>query len=231
MKAQLLAASALAAAATALPAGMAQAQDVSFNIGATSDYVFRGYSQSDEGPAVFGGADATYGSFYAGVWASTVDFGDGTDAEIDVYGGWRPSYGAVSFDFGFIYYGYVGAPSGVDYDVLEFKAAASVPVGQATLGAAAYWTPDAADVTGADDALYIEINAALPVTDSLTISGALGQQSFNDDLLGDVDYATWNAGVTWAATSAIAVDLRYYDTDVDSPFSDERGAITLKYSF
>ena len=66
-------------------AGAAQAQtapEVAFNIGVVSDYVFRGASQTDEEPALQGGVDVTVGSFYAGAWASTVDFGDNTDAEI-----------------------------------------------------------------------------------------------------------------------------------------------------
>ena len=46
----------------------------SFNIGGTSDYVFRGVSQSDNEPALQGGADIGWGILYAGVWASMVDF-------------------------------------------------------------------------------------------------------------------------------------------------------------
>lgn len=231
MNARNLAAGLLAAAATALPAVAAQAQDISFNVGVTSDYVFRGYSQSDEGPAVFGGADLTYGSFYAGTWASSVDFGDGTDAEVDFYAGWRPTVGGATLDFGVIYYAYVGSPDGVDYDVLEYKAAFTAPVGPTTVGGGVYYAPDAADATGADEALYFEVNAAMPITESFAISGALGQQSFDDDLTGDVDYVTWNAGVTWTAPYGFAVDVRYYDTDVDTPYSDERIAATLKYAF
>ncbi len=40
------------------------------NTALTTDYVFRGISQSAEGAAVQGGFDATCGMFYAGVWAS-----------------------------------------------------------------------------------------------------------------------------------------------------------------
>jgi uncharacterized protein (TIGR02001 family) len=50
---------------------------VTFNLGANNDYVFRGISQSDEDPSIFGGVDATFGSFYAGVWGSNVDFDNG----------------------------------------------------------------------------------------------------------------------------------------------------------
>src|SRR5262245_34851345 len=48
---------------------------ISYNFGVTSDYVFRGFSQSAEDPTVQGGVDVTYKLFYVGVWASGVDFG------------------------------------------------------------------------------------------------------------------------------------------------------------
>src|SRR5690606_281944 len=67
-----------AAAASFAMAGAAAAQDgpeLSYNIGVTTDYVFRGFTQTGEDPAVFGGIDLGYGMFYAGTWASSVDFG------------------------------------------------------------------------------------------------------------------------------------------------------------
>ncbi len=114
----------LAAAATLAIGGVAHAQEepafkLAFNIGANSDYVFRGVSQTDEDPSVFGGVDATIGSIgYAGVWISNVDFNNGTNAEVDVYAGIKPVLGAVTFDFGAIYYGYVDQPSGSHEDYL-----------------------------------------------------------------------------------------------------------------
>lgn len=78
------------AAAAALALGTAaHAQDaptVSFNVGASSDYVFRGYSQTDSNPQVYGGADLGIGIFYAGTWLSNVDFGDSTSMEYDQIG-------------------------------------------------------------------------------------------------------------------------------------------------
>ena len=58
-------------------------------LGATSDYVFRGISQTDNDPAIQGGADFGYGILYAGVWASGLDFADAppANAEVDWYGG------------------------------------------------------------------------------------------------------------------------------------------------
>ena len=81
-----------AAVTAALLAGtsLAQAQDepaivtgdefvegfqISGNVALTSDYRFRGISQSDEDFAVQGGFDAEFGpGFYVGIWGSSVDF-------------------------------------------------------------------------------------------------------------------------------------------------------------
>eukprot|EP01035_Chromulina_nebulosa_P060318 gene60318-82528_t len=55
-----------AAAASFAMAGVAHAEDasVSFNVGLTSDYVFRGVSQTDESPALQGGVDVSSGILY-----------------------------------------------------------------------------------------------------------------------------------------------------------------------
>jgi len=207
---------ALAAAAASLCfAGAAQAQEdsgpsFSFNLGAATEYVFRGFSQTDEDPQVFGGIDATYGMAYAGVWVSNVDFLDSTDAEFDLYAGIKPTAGPVTFDLGVIYYGYVDKGAS-NYDYWEFKAAASMPAGPATVGVAAYYSPNFFGV--ADDALYYEANVAIAIPDSkFSVSAAIGRQ----DQDGGLDYTTWNAGVGFALTDHVSLDVRYHDTDASS---------------
>jgi uncharacterized protein (TIGR02001 family) len=206
---------ALAAAVGSLAlAGAAHAEDappfkLAFNIGANTDYVFRGISQTDEDPSVFGGVDATFaGIGYAGVWVSNVDFGNGTDAEFDLYAGVKPTAGPVSFDFAVIYYGYIDQPSGSHEDYFEFKGAASIPAGPATLGAAVYYSPEFFGKTG--DATYFEVNGAVPLGSSkFSVSGALGYQM----LKGPFDYTTWNVGIGYALNDHIGLDVRYHDTD------------------
>src|SRR5262249_12077089 len=79
---------------------------VAFTVGANNDYRFRGVSQTDNDPSVFGGADLSLGSIgYAGTWVSNVDFGNGTDFEYDLYAGVKPVVGPVTLDLGVIRYG------------------------------------------------------------------------------------------------------------------------------
>lgn len=212
--------------AAAVPAAArAQSPEIAWNIAATSDYVFRGASQSNEDPTLQGGVDLTAGSFYAGAWASGVDFGDDTDAEFDLYGGFRTEAAGFALDFGVVGYFYVNAPDASDYDYVEFKAAASRAIGPVTFGAALYWSPDFYGLD--EEATYVEANAAFTPADKWTISGAVGHQAldFSDD------YTTWNAGVAYALTDNVAVDVRYHDTDVDVPVYDGRVAATLKFTF
>lgn len=190
-----------------------------------SDYVFRGYSQTNEDPTLQGGVDVTIGAFYVGAWASNVDFGDDTDAEVDIYGGYRGEAGGVAFDVGVVGYGYINAPSGADYDYVEFKGAVSRAIGPATIGAAIYWSPDFFGID--EEATYVEANIAFVPAPQWTVSGAIGHQALdvNDD------YVTWHAGVAYAFNDNVAIDLRYHDSDVDGPLSDDRAVAALKFFF
>lgn len=218
----------VAAAAALLTAGAASAQsapEVAWNIGAVSDYVFRGYTQSNENPAIQGGVDANFGSFYVGAWASSVDFGDDTDTEVDIYGGYRGEAGGFAFDVGAVGYGYAGEPDGADYDYVELKAAASRAVGPATFGGAFYWSPD---FFGLDkEAAYLEGNVAFTPADKWTVTGAVGYQWLN---VND-NYTSWNLGVGYALTEHVAIDVRYHDADVDGPLSDARAVAGIKFLF
>ena len=103
MKKTLLALAATAAI-TAVPSiSFADDNPLSFNISLTTDYRYRGISQTRLKPALQGGADyALPGGFYIGTWASTIkwikDFGGDANVEIDVYGGYK---GEIQKDLGF----------------------------------------------------------------------------------------------------------------------------------
>lgn len=243
---------AAATMAAGLATGVAQAQEAtaftfSANVGATTDYVFRGISQSDSEHAFQGGVDVGYGLFYGGVWASTIDFGLDEEAEVDFYGGIKPVVGPVTFDLGLIYYFYPGLDGSFNGDMLEVKAGASIsPVDKVTVGATAYWSPQ---FTFTDDvsALYLEATAAYAIIDEFSISGAIGRQDVDTDGyyvdISDGDeadsYTTWNIGGTYAF-EGVSLDLRYYDTDLEEvelrgpsgdSLSDNRFAVGLKLSF
>ena len=220
------------AALTLAAASPVAAQDgfdpsIAFNTAATSDYVFRGVSQMQEDPAISAGVDIG-DAFYAGAWVSTVDFGDDTEAEVDLYVGVRRGMGGWALDVAAVGYFYVEQPGAADYDFVELKIAASRAVGPATVGFAAYWSPDFFGATE-DEATYLEVNTAFIPTDRWTVSGAAGRQMVSSAL----DYTTWNLGVAYQLTHHLTLDLRYHDTD-EHGFGaayESRAVASLKATF
>jgi hypothetical protein len=87
--------------------------DLAFGAGLTSDYIFRGISQSNHNPSVNAYFEPRYNvspylQLYAGVAGSSISFPNRAAAEIDGYAGIRPTFGPLSLDFGGIVYWYPG---------------------------------------------------------------------------------------------------------------------------
>lgn len=201
---------------------------LSITVGGTTDYVFRGVSQTLEDPAAQGSIDLTYGIFYAGVWGSNVDFNDAppATAEVDLYAGIKPVWGPVTFDLGVIYYAYPGADDGAaELDYVELKAGYSIVspwIKGLTSGTTVYWSPDYNLETG--DVITVESAAsyALPQVGIFapSITGAYGtvygdaDDGFSPGGLPQDDYTYWNVGLA-LAVEKFTFDFRYWDSDID----------------
>jgi len=111
--------SALVLSALAAPA----AAEVSANFGATSNYIWRGTTLSNENPAVYGGLDYSHDSgIYAGFWQSSEGgaseaFGSTGGAETDLYAGFSTEFSGVSVDVGFITYMYLQDANSMGLDL------------------------------------------------------------------------------------------------------------------
>lgn len=229
-----------AAVATLAMTGAASAADYSFNVGVANDYIFRGLDQTfDMDGQLFGGVDVTQDTFYAGAWLSNTGPDGDQGLEYDLYAGFKPTLGGVALDFGAIYYGYTGSDSIDSYlNAVEFKAAASYPLGPVTVGAAAYYSPENGGF-GDESTLYLEANAAYTIEGGPTISGAIG--TFSADVVtapGVPDsYVTYNVGVTFPFAERFSVDLRYHGSDSDAEtvfgpdLADDHFVATLKATF
>jgi uncharacterized protein (TIGR02001 family) len=193
--------------------GAAQAADKfswSASATGTSDYVFRGVSQTDNDPAIQGSLDATYGMFYTGVWGSKIDWTGISNTEVDWYAGVTPSWGPATFDFGVIYYGYPRANSN---DYWEFKAGVSGEiVPKLSAGATFYYSPDIVS-----DEWYVyegTLSYELPKVGVVTpsVSGLVGYTDWDAT---NGDYTYWNAGLALAVDN-LTFDFRYWDTDLSA---------------
>ena len=227
MRIAFLAAALLAFADAACAQG--KPVSVTFDVGAATDYEFRGVSQSANHGNVFGGADLAIGALgYAGTWVSNVDLPGGATTEYDLYGGVRPKIGPVKLDLGVVRYGYAGQNAGPRLDYTEWKVAPAMDLGPATFGLAYFHSEDFLGRRGPSN--YYEANASssIPRT-SFAVSGAIGRQQVK----GPGDYTTWNLGLSYAVNDHLGFDLRYWDTDAHGLGSlyDAKLVLGVKASF
>jgi uncharacterized protein (TIGR02001 family) len=200
----------------------------SVTLGGTSDYVFRGISQTSEDPAAQASIDVSYGIIYAGIWGSNVDFDDAppANAEVDFYAGIKPVWGPVTFDLGVIYYAYPGADdNGAELDYVEAKAGYSIVspwIKGLTSGTTVYWTSDYTLETGEVFTVESTASYALPQVGmfSPSISGTYGTvygdvgEGFTADGANEDEYSYWNVGLA-LAVEKFTFDFRYWDSDID----------------
>jgi len=225
-------------------AGSASAEEFTytFNVAGTSDYIFRGFSQSQRDPTLEIGADAAYGIGYIGIWAAGINLGtqagtglDLADKEVDLYGGvhpvWKSPFGDVTFDLGVIYYWYpdsrdnfVANGEFAKADYVEGKAGYSTSfIKNLTTGTTVYFSPEGTYGTGqiwtVESTAAYTLSAWGPITPSIsgTWGWVRGESNDTNFLVavgnGKDRYQYWNAGATFAADK-ISLDLRYWDTDV-----------------
>jgi len=195
----------------------AMAEGVSGNLTFTTDYVFRGVSQTDEAAAIQGGFDYEHGNgLHAGVWGSNVDFNDTRDGsmELDIYAGFGNEVGAFSYDVGGIYYMYPGAESELDYDFWEAYVSAGYDFDAFAVSASINYSPEFFGDTG--DAVYYAAGVDVPLPHDFGLSAHVGYQDIDES----TDYTDWSVGVSktwlefdWAAT--------YTDTDLDAADIDD----------
>ena len=111
--AQAFAADMPAKAPMVAPAPPPSPWDIAFGAGIMNDYIFRGVTQSDHRPSVAAYFEPRYNiapnwQLYAGIAGESIKFANNAAAEIDFYGGVRPTFGPIAFDFGYWYYYYPG---------------------------------------------------------------------------------------------------------------------------
>jgi len=205
--------------------------------GLTTNYLFRGISQSNNAASVNANAELRYTfsdtwAAYVGTAGSSIKLTDqdqSPNMELDAMGGVRGTFGAFSTDFGAIAYIYPGISTPTRAVNPVFPTNPTFYEGYAkfgynitdtvSVGANVFYSPSFLD-TGATGAYY-SATAKWTLPMDFALSGELGRQYLGTtDLVhgGGVkvnlpDYNYWNAGLSYSYKFA-TLDLRYHGTDL-----------------
>ena len=239
-------------------AAMAQEEpppySISANVAITTDYTFRGISQTDESAAIQGGFDGSYSlnavNLYAGVWASNVDFNEeredqlnGGQTEFDLYGGFTgtlPVGEGVTWDAGVLYYLYPGASSKLNYEFIEGYAGLGYTFSKAALspevGIKLWYTDDY--FAGSGEGIYVDGTGSLSLPYDLGLGLHYGYQSIEDEArFGTPSYSDWSLSLS-KEVLGLEMAIAYVDTDISkdecfggTALCDARAVFTVSKSF
>ena len=203
---------------------------VSGNVGLYSDYIFRGYTQTKNDPALQGGFDVEHESgLYAGVWASNVnwttegEYMDDNSLELDFYGGFAGGFGetGIGYDVGILKFYYPGentfaGAGGADTDATEVYASLGKDIGpvSASLGVYVVVSDDAWGFADADGSKYYTADVDVPIGETpMTASFHVGRQTFEGNGNEPFDYTDWKVNLEYGINDTFAVGGFYTDTN------------------
>jgi uncharacterized protein (TIGR02001 family) len=211
----LLLAGLSAATLASLPAtAAAQDSSLAFNVGAVSDYRYRGISQTRLKPAVQGGIDYSLGGFYLGAWASTIkwikDGGGNSSLELDLYGGYKGELTkGVNFDVGFLRYQYPSHKLAVSPNTNEVYGALSFGPVTAKMS---YATSNLFGFADSKGSIYLDLTANFEVG-GFTLTPHIGGQRVKRNT--SFSYKDWSLGVS-KDFSGVLVSATLVGTDTDN---------------
>ncbi|WP_186766406.1 TorF family putative porin [Falsiphaeobacter marinintestinus] len=194
----------------------AQEIAISYSIDITSNYLAKGFTQTEDRPAIQPYIEFAYGSVYLSLFASNARFGGVNDTEYDVGVGVRPSVGKLDLDIGFVQYFYRvdKADYGEAYVYANYDFSDDGHVGLKV------WHEVYADYT----TVYLHGGiGGLPW--DMVLSGGVGSDFGSRDLSEDAVYA--DIGLTKGITDFAAIDLRA----IHSAIEGGRILATLSFFF
>jgi uncharacterized protein (TIGR02001 family) len=231
---------ALLASSLAACSALASAQEeapspFSANVTLATDYIFRGISQTDENFAIQGGFDYKHPvGFWAGIWASNVDFNVDENIEIDLYAGFsKVLQNGLGFDAAVYRYTYPNShPDGFDYDYTEVMVGGSYK----WLNIKYWYSYDYFAESG--NSGYIEGNMDVPLPMDFGLGLHVGYQYIDDnDRFGTPDYTDWKVSLS-KEVAGIGLTLSYVDTNLDedecfgsTTLCDSRAGFSISKSF
>jgi len=197
---------------------------LSANLTATSDYRFRGISQTQNGTAVQGGVDYAHESgFYIGNWNSSVSkqlYPNGIGVESDLYVGYKKDiYNGVTIDIGSYNYFYPGAVNlsgGPNFDTQE----AYFGLGYGPVTAKySYSLGTYFGIANSSGSGYAQVDVAQPVVfiENLNVVAHFGNTSVAKS--SNLNYNDINVGLVYNLPYGLDLGARYYtNTNQGSAF-------------
>lgn len=205
----------------------------------TSDYLFRGVTQTDSGIAVQGSFDLHHQSgAYAGVWGSNVKFledetvepEDRADVEIDVYVGYSKELtNGFSYGLKAARYMYPGAAESLNYEVDEFEISVgyAIPPG-IKFGLAYDYSPDFAGNSG--QAHHYLLTATQTYPNGVGFTVQVGQQAISDnERFGLDDYRYYGVSLSYVLAD-FNTAINYSNTDLDNAEDSADGRVYVSVS-
>ncbi len=186
---------------------------ISADVAVVSDYRFRGWSLSDDQPALQVEADISDASgLYAGVFASSIAEygvgadGDGARVEVDLYGGWTFGMAGFDLDIGAMAYLY---PDGEDVSYYVIPVSLTRAFGEVAVSAGYEYTPRQSAL-GADTNGYAWLGATWsPASLPVALTGTIGREDGSFAPGGKTD---WTMGAVYSL-DALDLGLSYVDSD------------------
>jgi len=186
---------------------------LSFNVGAVTDYRYRGISQSRLKPALQGGADFSHKSgFYLGTWASTIkwikDGGGDSNVEVDLYGGYKFTAGPVGLDVGALRYIYPGSSLPINPDTTEIYVAGTW--GPATLKYS-HATTNLFGFANSKRSGYIDLSATFDLGSGFSVTPHVGHQKVKNN--SPFSYTDYSIALGYDFGNGLTASATLVDTD------------------
>lgn len=214
----------LAVAGTMLFDGSAHAAQASGSLALTSDYVWRGSTQTLGKPALqLGGKIASDAGFYAAAWGSNVDFGPAisADTEVDTTLGWGHGLGKDwAIDANVLRYNYPGARTGIGWNEVNVS---TTWRDRAWIGIATSSNAMATRHSGT----YSYAGVRIPAGERLRFELEVGHYALND---GIGDYNRASASAIWTLKKPLEFRITAHATDAAARrrFGDDNAGSRLE---
>jgi len=197
--------------ASTMLTGAASAAEISANVGATTDYIWRGNTQASGDVSFSGGLDVDFGNgFAAGTWIGSLggnrdENDDSANYEADLYASYSTEVSGVGVELGYISYMYPGAADST-LDFADIYVSASY--GSASLS---YYILASAenDTFDADEGTYVSVDYEMALNEELTLALHYGLEDFeNSDSDEDTSVSLSKGDMTFTVSSDEGDDTR-----------------------